>query len=87
LKADKKLKIQIEGHICCLYEQEGDTTAGGYKLSVRRAKTVYEYLVDQGIPENRISYKGFSSWRRLRKEVSAAEEDANRRVEIRIIDK
>ena len=87
LRSNRKLKIQIEGHVCCLQEQEGDTTTKGYQLSLKRAETVYTYLADRGIEPARLSYKGFSSWRRPRKEKTAEEEERNRRVEIRIVEK
>ncbi len=82
------LVIRIEGHICCETEPQGDTRGSGFKLSFRRAETIYYFLIRKGIAKERLSYTGFSSWKRLR-DPELTEEDrvANRRVEIRVINK
>ena len=56
-----KIKIDIQGHICC----ESDSTKDGYdyitrdnKLSENRAKEVFEQLVKRGIDHKRMTYKG-----------------------------
>jgi outer membrane protein OmpA-like peptidoglycan-associated protein len=87
MQQNKRLKIKIEGHVCCLYERIGDTTGPGYRLSVNRAMAVYDYLVSNGIDRRRVDYEGFSSWKRVRREMSPLEEAMNRRVEIRILAK
>lgn len=82
------LKIQIEGHVCCTapgrFDGEVENTRV-YNLSVRRALYVYDYLVANGISEDRLSYKGFGSSRLL--EGTDINDKANRRVEIRILSK
>lgn len=91
MKDNPNLKINIEGHICCLTnttEDGYDYDAKEYGLSKNRAKAVYEYLIERGIDETRMSYKGFGISRPLIwPERSLADENMNRRVEIRILDK
>jgi outer membrane protein OmpA-like peptidoglycan-associated protein len=85
------LKIEIQGHICCQTEEEGD----GYDyindnntLSENRARAVYEYLLHNGIKANRMTYVGFASKYKLYPlELDEFEKTQNRRVEIKIIEK
>ncbi|WP_299518027.1 OmpA family protein, partial [uncultured Flavobacterium sp.] len=76
------LKIEIQGHICCNPSEIED-------ISLKRAKTVYNFLLSNGISEDRITYKGFASSRPLYPLPEKNEEErvANRRVEILIIEK
>jgi len=77
-----KLKIAIEGHICC---DVNDIT----NLSEQRAKVVYNYLVKNGIKENRLTFKGFGATKPIYAlpEANEFQQVSNRRVEIRIISK
>lgn len=88
LSENPNLKIQIEGHICCLqhgFDAEDDDTHEA-RLSVNRARYIYEYLVKKGIDEGRLRYVGFGRTRPLvSPEKTPADEDMNRRVEIRVI--
>lgn len=91
LKANPKLKISIEGHICCL---QGNTDGLDFEtntpdLSMRRAKAIYEYLVYAGINANRLQYKGLGHSVPLipYPEKDEDEKTINRRVEIKIMDK
>lgn len=78
-----KLKIEIQGHICC-NPNPNDT-----KLSYRRAKYILGWLLEKGIDLNRLSFIGYGSSRPLYPipEKNYKEEVANRRVEILIIEK
>jgi len=90
LQKHETLKIEIQGHICCI-----DGPGDGYdydtydrKLSENRAKMVYDYLISKGISEDRLSYKGFGHSRpKFPDEKTPEEEQANRRVEILILEK
>lgn len=90
LEDNPNLKIQIEGHICCLkrgFDAEDDDTHE-HKLSVNRAKFIYEYLIRKGIDKDRLRYLGLGRSRPLvSPELSAQDEDMNRRVEIRVLEK
>ncbi len=83
------LIIQIEGHICCqtLDEDGLDLDTRTKDLSVRRAKAVYDFLKQNGISPERMSYKGFARKFPLTKETDEYEKMLNRRVEIKIIRK
>ncbi|MEZ4839827.1 OmpA family protein [Flavobacterium sp.] len=76
------LKIEIQGHICCKEVEVED-------ISIKRAKTVYNFLLSNGISENRISFKGFASTRPIYPLPEKNEEErvANRRVEMLILEK
>lgn len=85
-----RLEIEIQGHICCQYNgKDGyDQVNNDEFLSVNRAKAVYNYLVSEGIDSTRMTYKGFgSSMKRYPYERTPKEEDMNRRVEIKILNK
>ena len=91
LKEYPNVKIRIEGHICCVLEgtTDGyDFDADDFRLSHNRARAVYEYLVKNGIAAERLSSEGFGKSRPLvRVERSPEDENRNRRVEIRILEK
>ena len=88
LKKHEELRIQIEGHVCCVQGSVSDALdfdTHEIALSVNRAKMVYLYLVNKGIAETRLSFKGFGATRRIAPEFNEEEADKNRRVEIRIL--
>jgi len=59
-----------------------------YNLSEARAKYIYDLLIYDGISAERLSYEGFARQNPLYPEEKTEEEKAaNRRVEIRIIEK
>lgn len=90
LKENPKIKISIEGHVCCISPAEEDALDIDTQeptLSLNRAKAIYYYLVGKGIDASRLKYQGFGK-RRPVVMYENNEEDAekNRRVEIRIIE-
>jgi len=74
------LKIQIQGHICCVAKDFRD-------LSTQRAKAICKFLEYNGIEKSRMTFVGFGSSKPLYAlpEKTEAEREANRRVEIEII--
>jgi outer membrane protein OmpA-like peptidoglycan-associated protein len=82
LQDNPKLKIEIQGHICC------QTQFDINELSVMRARAIYNYLIGQKINRKRLSYKGFGTSKPLHPipEKSSQEEEENRRVEILIME-
>lgn len=80
LKESSKMVIQLEGHT----DFRGSPTAN-LKLSEDRVKAVKDYLVSNGIDENRILTKAFGGSQPLTKENTAEARAKNRRVEVRII--
>lgn len=85
LKAYPKLKIEIQGHICCQRYGDGiDIDTGIKNLSVARAEYIYNYLVSNGIDKNRLRYKGFGADKKIKG--SNINDARNRRVEILVTD-
>lgn len=83
MKDKPTLRIEIQGHICCQTVREKDYAY----VSTQRARTVYNYLVRNGINSDRLSYKGFGVSRPLHPipEKSEKEQEENRRVEVEIL--
>jgi outer membrane protein OmpA-like peptidoglycan-associated protein len=77
-----KLKIEIQGHICCKSPEQKEV------ISTARARAVYNYLIRGKIDRSRMSFKGYGVSRPVHKipEKNALEEDENRRVEILILE-
>ncbi len=77
-----KIKIEIQGHICC------QTEADKNDISTARARTIYTYLLRNKIDRKRMSYKGYGITRPIHKIPERNEEEANenRRVEILILE-
>jgi len=80
MKENPKLKIDIQGHICC---EPVDTN----KVAEWRAIAVYSFLIKNGIAKSRLSYSSYGSTRPLYPlpEKTEDEKAANRRVEIEIL--
>ena len=80
-------KIEIAGHVNLPNRPACGTSSSHYILSVRRALLVYDYLLKNGISENRVSYKGYGNWEMRYPQARTEEYQAkNRRVEIRVLD-
>lgn len=81
MKKNPKLKIQIQGHICCMPNDRAD-------LSTKRAKAIRMFLEAHGIDKSRATFKGFGSTQPINPlpEKNEEERAANRRVEIEIIE-
>jgi len=80
MKRNPDLKIEIQGHLCCMPKDRTD-------LSTQRAKAIYNFLVTNAIDKTRLSYKGFGSTEPIfpLPEKDESERAANRRVEIAIV--
>jgi outer membrane protein OmpA-like peptidoglycan-associated protein len=90
LVSNPKLKISIEGHVCCIEmaPDAEDIDTHELKLSVNRARAIYDYLVNKGIDSSRLRYEGFGKSRPIiAHERNEDDADKNRRVEIRILAK
>ncbi len=81
MRNNPKLKIDIQGHICCQKREENE-------ISKKRALAVYSFLVNNGVDKDRLAYQSFGSSRPVHPlpEKTEAERVANRRVEIEIIE-
>lgn len=76
-----KLKIEIQGHICCKLPSDIDA------VSTARARAIFNFLVVNKIDRKRLSFKGYGVTRPIHPipEKNTQEEDDNRRVEIMIV--
>lgn len=87
MEQNPSLKIEIQGHICCEVRNEVIRN-DGIELSTARARTVFDYLVQNNINQTRLSFKGFGNSRPLHPipEKSELQQNENRRVEILIVE-
>ncbi|MDI9310215.1 MAG: OmpA family protein [Limnohabitans sp.] len=81
MQQNPKLKIGIQGHLCCITEDKKG-------LSTQRAKAIKQFLEINGIDSSRMTFKGFGGSNPLFAIPEKTEEEkaANRRVEIEIIE-
>lgn len=81
MKLHKKMKIKLQGHICC---QKGDPT----KLSYQRAKAMMMFLTRNGIDKARITFEGLGTTQPINPlpEKNEEERAQNRRVEILVVE-
>ncbi|MCQ2199704.1 MAG: OmpA family protein [Paludibacteraceae bacterium] len=75
--ANERFTLKIEGHT----SKEGNVDFN-QKLSENRAKSTYDYLVEKGVPSDRITYEGMGS----SKPIDDTQLDINRRTEFIISD-
>lgn len=90
MKENPNLEIEIQGHICCDYDNfDGeDIDFGTFNLSVTRTEAIKNELVKKGISSNRIKTKGMGHLNPIvYPEVSESDKTKNRRVEIMILKK
>lgn len=81
MQKNQKLKIEIQGHLCCMTKDRAD-------LSTQRAKAISSFLRQKGIDSARITYKGFGVSDPIFTipETNEGQRAANRRVEILILE-
>ncbi|MBL7775991.1 MAG: OmpA family protein [Saprospiraceae bacterium] len=82
LKRHPGLKIEIGGHTN-LRPTEGIAA----ELSLNRARSVRQYLVDNGIPAGRMTFKGYGKSRPRVKAFTPEAHRQNQRVEVTILEK
>jgi outer membrane protein OmpA-like peptidoglycan-associated protein len=82
LQNNPKLKISIEGHT-----DEIGNDQDNLELSIKRARSVYNHLIQLGIDPGRISYKGFGESRPVTDNRSEEGRALNRRTEFVIVSK
>jgi outer membrane protein OmpA-like peptidoglycan-associated protein/tetratricopeptide (TPR) repeat protein len=80
LQANPEITIELEGHTDYVGSDEYNQ-----QLSTKRAKAVYEYLLQAGITNSRLNYKGYGKMRPLAPNDSQENRQLNRRVAFKII--
>jgi outer membrane protein OmpA-like peptidoglycan-associated protein len=84
LRQFKDRRLEIDGYVNSLSPLRG-TKDPLFILSVRRAKFIYDYLVDAGFDPGKLTYKGMGNASPINPTPSTREEmDANMRVEIKV---
>jgi outer membrane protein OmpA-like peptidoglycan-associated protein len=82
LALNSGIKVEIQGHV----QEKGENSFAGQKISEARAKRVLNYLVENGIDKKRLTSKGYGNTMPVYPDPKFAyEEQANRRVEIKIL--
>lgn len=72
--------IEISGHT----DSEG-SEVDNLALSKNRARSVYQFLIDNGVPEARLSYKGFGESRPIADNDTPEGRQKNRRTEFKVL--
>jgi outer membrane protein OmpA-like peptidoglycan-associated protein len=87
IRQNPLLKIEIQGHVSFYDSLNNATdTAGTMKLSEDRAKAVYNYLLQKGISENKMIFKGYGNTKVIfLGKVNAEGRKKNNRIELRVI--
>lgn len=80
LKKNNAIRIEIGGHT----DDQG-SDAYNNKLSLDRARSVYNYLIDQGITPDRLSYHGYGKTLPIAPNTTEEGRSLNRRTEFKII--
>ena len=80
LKDNASLDVSIQGHTDSVGSPAYNKT-----LSVKRAKSVYNYLIQNGIPANRMTTVGLGESDPIVPNTNASNRALNRRVELHII--
>ncbi len=81
LNENDQIKIQLLG-----YTDNVGSPAYNQKLSMQRAQEVYQYLINAGIPANRLSFKGEGMNDPIESNETEAGRATNRRTELKIIE-
>lgn len=80
LKAENRLSIEIRGHTDNIGSDRYNK-----KLSVSRAESVYDFLVESGIDKKRMKYRGFGNAVPVADNDTEIGRQQNRRVEIKVV--
>jgi outer membrane protein OmpA-like peptidoglycan-associated protein len=86
LKENPDLKIEIQGHVNCPFNNCSYSPASLQTLSNERALAVQNYLINKGIAQSRMTSKGFSNSKMVYPNATTEDKmKKNRRVEILVI--
>jgi outer membrane protein OmpA-like peptidoglycan-associated protein len=81
MKENAQMKIEISGHT----DKTGSEPLN-FKLSQARAKAVVDYLVNKGIGQSRLEFRGYGSLQPISDNATSAGRTKNRRVEFKILE-
>jgi OOP family OmpA-OmpF porin len=80
LKLNSKVIIEFGGHT-----DDVGSDKDNLELSLKRAKSVYEYIINKGIPAARLKYKGYGETKPVVPNDSEEHRQLNRRIEFKIL--
>jgi outer membrane protein OmpA-like peptidoglycan-associated protein len=80
LNKNSKVSVEIGGHTNRFCDTDYCQT-----LSTNRAKAVVDFLVQKGIPSNRLTYRGYGKTQQVTFSKNAKMQKKNQRVEIKIL--
>jgi OmpA-OmpF porin, OOP family len=80
MKENAQVNVEVSGHT-----DNSGQAAYNQQLSERRAQSVYNYLVEKGIPKNRLLTKGYGRDKPIASNDTESGRQQNRRIEFRII--
>lgn len=80
LKENPSLKVEISGHT-----DNVGSESYNVQLSGKRAQSVYNYLVDNGIDRSRLSIKGYGASRPVADNSTEEGRQQNRRIEFKLV--
>lgn len=82
IKKNPKIKIEIAGHT------NGRPTSHEFcdELSTKRARSVYEYMQDRGVPSSQMTYKGYGKRKPIATNATREGRIKNQRVEIKVLE-
>lgn len=81
LKDNRQLKVEISG-----YTDATGTDEHNLQLSEKRALSVVDYLVANGVPAGRLEYKGYGNTSPVGDNITSEGRKLNRRTEVKIIE-
>ncbi len=82
LREQRELKVEIGG-----YTDNTGSYSSNVEISQKRAKFIYDFLIQNDINEERITYVGYGPKKPLYSNRYKSTREGNRRIEIKIIDK
>ena len=87
MQINPHLKIEIAGHVNVPNAPPVLETSTNWDLSERRAKLIYDFLLENGIPIEQLTYQAYGNHEmKYPRARSESEMVFNRRVEIRILE-
>ena len=81
LKDNPSVQVSVEGHTDAIGSDQYNL-----KLSLRRATAVKQYLVKDGVPDTRLSVRGFGKTQPVASNDTADGRAQNRRVELKTVE-
>jgi outer membrane protein OmpA-like peptidoglycan-associated protein len=80
MKENAQVSVEVSGHT-----DNSGQAAYNQQLSERRAQSVYNYLIEKGIPKNRLVTRGYGRDKPIASNDTESGRQQNRRIEFRIV--